>query len=62
LRGYHPNTDISILVKRGHCNASLSRGNLPESGRDVGENLIAETLACPSSKKVTMNTGGTMIG
>jgi hypothetical protein len=28
-------------------NASLSCGGLPESGRDVGENLIAETSARP---------------
>jgi hypothetical protein len=54
---------IECQEKNHHeSNASLSRGNLSESGRDVGENLIAETLACPSSKKVTVNTGGTLIG
>jgi len=36
------------------CNALLFRGNLRRSGREVGENLIAVTLACPSTTKATL--------
>jgi hypothetical protein len=30
-----------------NCNAPLYRGNLPRSGRDAREDLIAATSACP---------------
>ncbi len=33
-----------LFFKRPHCNSPLSRGNLPRSGRDAGENLIADQL------------------
>jgi hypothetical protein len=36
-----------VFKEEFKSNASLPRGNLPESGREVGENLIAETSACP---------------
>jgi len=42
--------DAKIKLRVGG-NGSLSRGNFPESGRDVGENLIAETLSCPSTTR-----------
>jgi hypothetical protein len=42
-------------------NASLCRANLPRSGRDAGENLIAVTSACPSTKRMTQPRNGRAI-
>jgi len=44
LRAFHSKFKIKDVFK---INASFSSGNLPRSGGDAGENLMAVTSACP---------------